>query len=116
MSVNEEELLKIKEATTGWLKGNARRAIRKSLLSLMPKIERAKALPNDERDTLLKQLLIETTETRQRALQDGANSYGDPAWAAAAACETWLHELVVFGTDETLPKVEALIDELSKRS
>lgn len=114
MSINEEELIKIKKATSGWFKGRARRAIAQSLVALRLEIERAKMLPDQEQDSLLKQLMNQATSERHRVLQNGATSYSHPDWAAAAVCESWLHELVG-GTPAGLVRVEALIDELLKR-
>ena len=111
MSFNEEELRKIEKATSGWFKKSARTAIFQSISALRPKIENAKQLPEEQRNTVLKRLVNEATSARHRALQKGANSHGHPEWAAAAVCESWLHELVG-GTTDSIARVEALIDRL----
>ncbi|KAF5433498.1 hypothetical protein C5S39_01565 [Candidatus Methanophagaceae archaeon] len=113
MSFTEEELIKIRKATSGWFKKSARTAIAHSLLALKPKIDSAKKLDETERQAAFKKLMNEATAARQHALQSGANSYGHPQWAAAAACESWLHELVG-GTPGSIARVEALIEGLSR--
>ncbi|GMR18715.1 MAG: hypothetical protein BMS9Abin33_1150 [Gammaproteobacteria bacterium] len=113
MSFSEEELIKIRKATSGWFKKPARRAIAQSLLAMKPEIDSAKKLDDAKREHALKTLMNKATATRQRALQSGANSYGNPRWAAAAACESWLHELVG-GAPESIARVEVLIDKLSR--
>ena len=115
MSFNEEELIKIKNATSGWLKKSARTSIAQSLLALQPKIRSAMQLPESERQAVLKKLVNEATVERHQALQSGANSYGHPQWAAAAACESWLHQLHG-GTADNIGRVEVLIEELLRRS
>ncbi len=113
MSFNEEELIKIRKATSGWFKKSARKTIAQSLLAMKPKIDVAKKLDDTHREEAIKKLMNEATATRQHALQSGANSYSHPQWAAAAACESWLHELVG-GTPEGISRIEVLIDELSR--
>jgi len=114
MSFNEEELRKIENATSGWFKKSARTAISQSIASMRPGIENTKQLPGEQRNSALKQLVNEATAARHRALQRGANSYGHPEWAAAAAYESWLHELIG-GTTDSIARVEALIDKLERR-
>jgi len=114
MSFNEDELRKIESATSGWLKKKARVAIAQSIRAWRPRIEKAKPLPEVQRMDELKRLVNEATAARQRALQNGANSHGHPEWAAAAVCESWLHELLG-GSAESIARVEALIDKLERR-
>jgi hypothetical protein len=115
MSFNEEELVKIKRATSGWLKKSARKTISHSLAAMKPKIDSAKKLDDHERQEALKKLMNEATYARQQALQSGANSHTHARWAAAAACESWLHELLG-GTPDGIARVEQLIEELASRS
>jgi hypothetical protein len=114
MGFNEEELLKIKKATSGLFKKKARRAIAQSLLAMKPRIEAARKLDGAEDEEALKILVNEATDARHLALQLGANSHGHPQWAAAAACESWLHELVS-GTPESIIRIEEIIAHLSNR-
>ncbi len=114
MGFNEEELNKIKKATSGFFKKSARVAVAHALLDMKDKIDHAKQLSEDEPGAALEKLMNEETAARHQALQAGANSYGQPQWAAAAACESWLHELVG-GTPAGIARVEAIIDELIKR-
>ena len=114
MNFNEEELLKIKKATSGLFKKSARAAVTQALLATNPKIDAAKRLNDSEREKALKALVNEATAARHHALQSGANSYGNPKWVSAAACESWLHELVG-GTPESIDHVERLIAELMNR-
>lgn len=114
MSFNEDELRKIENATSGWLKKKARAEITRSIRSWRPRIEKAKTLPDVQRKDELKLLVNEATAARQRALKNGANSYGHPEWAAAAVCESWLHELLG-GSGESIARVETLIDKLERR-
>lgn len=114
MSFNEDELRKIENATSGWLKKRARAEIAHSIYSWRPRIEKAKSLPVAQRLDELKRLVNEATAARQSALQSGANSHGHPEWAAAAVCESWLHELLG-GSAESIARVEMLIDKLERR-
>jgi len=114
MSFNEDELNKIKKATSGLFKKSARVAVAHALLDMKDKINLAKQLNEREREDALKKLMNQATAARQQALQAGANSHGHPQWAAAAACESWLHELVG-GDPAGIARVEAIIDELSRR-
>ena len=115
MSHNEEELRKIKNATSGFFKKSARIAIAQSISAIRPRIENAKRLPEPQRREALVQLLDEAGEARHMALDSGANSYGQSAWAAAAACESWLFELIGKSADG-IESVESLIDQLERRS
>ncbi len=114
MSFNEDELRKIESATSGWLKKKARTEITHSIDARRPIIEKAKALTGEQRQVELKRLVNEATAARHRALRNGANSFGHPEWAAAAVCESWLHELLV-GSAESISRVEILIDKLERR-
>ncbi|MDX9766812.1 MAG: hypothetical protein RBT51_05695 [Ectothiorhodospiraceae bacterium] len=114
MSFNEDELRKIERATSGLLKKKARAAIAQSIRTWRPRIENAKPLPEARRMEELKRLVNEATAARQRALKNGANSHGHPEWAAAAVCESWLHELLG-GSAESISRVEAFIDKLERR-
>jgi len=114
MGFNEDELRKIESATSGWLKKKARAAISQSIGAWRPRIEKAKTLFEAQRQEELKRLVNEATAARQRALQNSANSHGHPEWAAAAVCESWLHELLV-GSAESIARVEILIDKIERR-
>ncbi len=114
MGFNEEELQKIKKATSGLFKKSARITVAQGLLAIKSKIDVAKQLNDIERQNALKLLVNEATAARHKALRSGANSYGHPKWASAAACESWLHELVG-GTPESIAQVERLIEELVNR-
>jgi|TARA_B100001971_G_scaffold208844_1_gene231377 hypothetical protein len=114
MSFNEDELRKIENATSGWFKKSARAAISQAISALRPKIENVKQMQDEQRQDGLKQLVYEATEARHKALQTGANSHGHSEWAAAAVCESWLHELVG-GTEDSIARVEAAIDRLERR-
>jgi hypothetical protein len=114
MSFNEDELRKIEGATSGWSKKKARTKITQSIRGWRPRIEKAKTLPKEQRQDELKRLVNEATATRQRALRNGASSHGHPEWAAAAVCESWLHELLG-GSGESIAQVEILIDKLEHR-
>ena len=112
MSFNEDELIKIKNAISGWFKKSAREAVTNSLLEMKQNIDCAKKLNETERKEAFIKLMNQATAARQNALKTGANSYGNKKWAAAAACESWIQELIV-GSPESIARVEALIDELS---
>jgi hypothetical protein len=98
-------------ATSDWFKGKARRMIADALNALKPKIEGAKVLQEPQRRELLKVLAGEAQMMRHEALRAGATDFAQPQWAAAAACESWLLELLS-GTPESIARVEALIDEM----
>ncbi len=111
MSFNEQELLKIKKATSRLFKRRTWAAVAASLVELKAKIASAKELNASDRDTELKRLMNEATSKRQAALRSGARSYGHTNWATAAACESWLHELVL-GDSKSIARLEAVISEM----
>lgn len=114
MSFNEDELMKITKASSGLFKKSVRVAISNSLLETKAKIIEAKKLGGVQYQKALQELMEEAAADRKRAFQLGATSYGDAKWAAAAASETWLHELVN-GTPKGIERVEALIQGLINR-
>ena len=114
MSFNENELLKIEKATSGFFKKTVRSAISEAISELRPKVEDAKKLPKDERGNVLKHLLKNAAHQRKKAILEGATSYGHPFLASKAVCESWLQELV-FGTDDSISRVEEIIDRLHHR-
>jgi hypothetical protein len=115
MSSNEGELHKIKKKTSGWFKSNARSKISKAIETYKPRIEAAKLLPEAERKKALIVLVNQATGDRHNAIQNGANSYSDPSWAAAATVESWLFELLS-GEEHGIKSVESIINELHKRA
>lgn len=115
MSFNEDELMKIRSKTSGWFKSKARSAISNAISSYKPEIEVAKSLAAPERKKTLLALANKATDERHIALQSGANSYSNPAWAAAATVESWLHELMN-GDPQGIKNVEAIINELHARA
>lgn len=114
MNFNEEELMRIKKATSGIFKGSARRAITAAIEDMAPRVAMAKQLTGNEREKGLKKLMVEASDRRKQALADGADGYGDRRWASAAVCETWLHELAL-GTEDEIEVVERLVDDLRRR-
>ena len=114
MGFNEEELIKIEKATSGIFKKKARSFISNALSSLKPYIKDAKTKEGPEREEKLKTLVQQATALRQEAVKQGARSHGHPEWAAAAACESWLHELLG-GTSDSIARVESIIERLERR-
>ena len=107
---NEKDLIEVFNAIS--IEGNesARAAVIESLLILKTKIKNAKKLKNAEYISELKILMNKFSSLRGQALQAGANSYSDPQWAPASACESWVFELLT-GDTESITSVERLIDE-----
>ena len=114
MSHNVNELNKIKDKTSGWFKGKSRSAIADSIGTYKPKIESAKSLDAAEQNKALIALVNQATNDRHAALRSGANSYGNPKWAAAATIESWLFELIS-GDSQDIKNVEIIINELYVR-
>jgi len=114
MSFNEDELKKIRNKTSGWFKAKTRSAISNAISSYKPKIEIAKSLDAPEQKKALLALVNQATNERHIALQSGANSYSNPAWAASATVESWLHELMG-GDPQGIKNVEEIINELYAR-
>ena len=115
MNKNEDELRKIKEKTSGFFKGKSRRTISNAINKYRPKIDAAKSLSEPEKNEALKALLNQATNERHIALQNGANSYSHPAWAAAATIESWLFELIGVNSNG-VSSVEIIIQELNNRT
>jgi hypothetical protein len=114
-SFNEEELLKIERATSGFFKGKARSMIGAALRDLRPNVEAAKRLHGNARSEALRGLVNQATASRHRALSGGANGYGHPAWASASACESWLQSLAL-DSDIDVAAVEIVVGRLMNRS
>lgn len=108
------ELRKIRDATNGLFKGKARKRIKESLEELFHEMNAARSLePEPQRAELLRLMNLWTTK-RQDALARGASGYGDADWAAAAACESWIH--ATLGMEgPALAEVEELVRELLRR-
>lgn len=115
MTFNEEELLKIQKATSGWFKKRTRNAISEAISRYSPEIDAAKKLSEEERKKSLMMLVNLATGERHAALQSGANSYAHVDWAAAAVIESWLHELLN-GRPDSISRVETIIQELQKNA
>jgi hypothetical protein len=114
MNFNAQELVSIKQATSGMFKGGARKQIAQSLQKLAAYLDHIESSqPQDHRQELIK-LLNSFTEMRQEALRRGAKGYSDPNWASAAACESWLQELLT-GDERGVQEVERLILALIER-
>ena len=109
MGFNEDELIKIEKATSGIFKKKSRSFISNAVSSLRPYIDDAKEKEEPGREEMLKTLLKQAT-----ALRQGARSHGHPEWSAAAACESWLHELLA-GTPDSVARVENIIERLERR-
>ena len=114
MSFNEEELLKIEKATSGIFRKKARTFVSNALSSLRPYVDEALAKEEPEREEMLKALVNRATGLRQEAVRQGAKSHSHPEWAAAASCESWLHELLL-GNKQSISRVEKIIQRLEKR-
>jgi len=108
----ENDLIKIRDANSGLFSSAARKTISTSLNHLKEKIDLAKNLENEQYKARLAQLAQDAKRLRNEAIQDGASDYNHPQWAAAAACETWLHALLS-GDTGLIERVEKLIIELS---
>ena len=114
MSFNEDELIKIRNATSGWFKGKARYEITRALAILQVNVEELKNLPVEEKRTAIIEMVNDATDKRHAAMNSGASSYGNPEWAAASACESWLHALAGGDSDE-IERVEIIVEELIDR-
>ena len=114
MSFNEEELLKIEKATSGIFRKKARTFVSNALSSLRPYVDEALAKEESEREEMLKALVNRATGLRQESVRQGAKSHSHPEWAAAASCESWLHELLL-GNKQSISRVEKIIQRLEKR-
>jgi len=114
MSFNEEELLKIEKATSGMFRKKARTFVSNALSSLRPYVEEALAKNEPERKEMIEALVSRATGIRQEAVRHGARSHSHPEWAAAASCESWLHELL-FGDKESISRVANIVQRLENR-
>ncbi|KFX69896.1 hypothetical protein TMS3_0110310 [Pseudomonas taeanensis MS-3] len=114
MGFNEEELTYIKIATSGFLKFGARKKIAGWLKPLAKKLEELKTLSATERDKELKEILNLYTAARQEEVRKGARNHGHAGWAAAAACESWVQE-ILGGNEQSIKRVEIIIFELIRR-
>lgn len=115
MSFHAEELLRIKNATSGMFKKKARQQVAYSLVRLSMHLEVLAKKPDDEIEKEMTKLLNAFTHARQHALANGAKSYSDPDWAQAAACESWVQALISNNGSGEIDKVNALVHELIDR-
>ena len=117
MSFHEEELVKIKNATSGFFKRSARMEIAASLRLLARKLEEILTLEEKVKQQELIKILSIYTTLRHLALETGANGYGHWEWASASAsaCELWVQE-ILFGDESSIKRVEAIVYELMERA
>ena len=114
MSFHVDELLKIKEASSGFFKRKARYAISNHLAACKLKLQALEDASDEQRTNSLKKLMNEYTDQRHQALQNGASGYGDPMWGAASACEGWIHVLI-FGEPWEIREYSLMVDKLIER-
>jgi len=107
---NVRELTKLKSAANG--SPLVRRTMNEALVAFRPRVEHAMGLPEVGRRAELLALVNEATLKRQSALAAGARDHTDPAWAAAAACETWV-QILVLGDQSDRAAAEEFVRDLS---
>ena len=112
--MHADELRKIRDATSGWFKGNARVRIKECLTELFKDLNNARSLEGEAQQSELRRFMNYWTEKRQHAVAMGARGYGDAEWAAAAACETWV-QATATSEGPPLAEVENLVRELLSR-
>lgn len=115
MGFNEEELIRIRDATSGFFKRKARKQIALDLLIVDSKVSLAATGNEDSFRGDIINLLNEYTARRKYFFSIGARSYGHPEWAAAAACETYLQSIIE-GNQDNLSRVYALVQQLINRA
>lgn len=118
MSRYYDELLKIKKATSGLFKGKAKHQVARKLAQCKAELQTLNGLSVPERKQALILLLNEYTDQRQYQVQMGANGFGHPEWAAAAACEGWVQECIAFIDGDPSSKMadySDMVDELIAR-
>jgi Tfp pilus assembly protein FimT len=64
----------------------------------------------------MKRLLNTFSSARQQALDNGATDYGDPSWAEAAACESWVQALMANTDENEMARINHLVHELIDRA
>ncbi len=57
----------------------------------------------------------EFTSRRQKAVSDGAMSYGHADWAVAAVCETWLNEVLMGDSTDDYVSVLSIVADMESR-
>jgi hypothetical protein len=113
MSFNLEEMVKIQNSTGGLLQRKARTMISLRLAELVPRVFLARSLPEKEYQKAMLNLVNIYTGLRNEARQYGARNHGHPSWASAAACESWLHSIMM--GDENVAIVEEKVFDLISR-
>lgn len=106
---NYRELVKIKKVTSSSPKTKLK--IADALIDLTPEVEEAKKYHGEERSEMLINLANHYTQLRQNSLKNGASSHADPRWAVPAACESWLHGLLIDEPEE-VRNIEDIISDL----
>ena len=91
MKYHESELIKIKKSISGFFKNSARYEVATELHTFHQNIEKVESLSKGLQRKGILECIDHAQAMRHQALRDGARSYGHPAWAAAAACESWGH-------------------------
>ena len=106
-----KDLEKIRDTISGFFKKKARERVSTTLRELRKEVDKVNKRPIKERPELLRAMLNKYTNLRQMALRMGASSFSDPAWAAAAACESWALILCSNNSYEKI-KAKKLVEEM----
>lgn len=116
MGFHSQELERIKKATSGIFKKKARERIAYTLLRLSMHLEVVGKRSDQEIESEIKKLVNAFGSARQLALSNGAKGYGDPDWAEAAACESWVQAMMTGVDEQEMAKVNQLVHELIDRA
>jgi hypothetical protein len=111
MTFDVDELLKIRDANSGYFGKRARLAIANGLSELKPNVDVLNSHQEDEYQTAIRVLISKATRKRQTTFRGGTSNYGNSKWAAAAVCECWLQNLAT-GSTESKVKVGDIITEM----
>jgi hypothetical protein len=111
MTFDVDELLKIRNANSGYFGKRARLAIANGLHELKPNVDALNSLQEDQYQVAIRVLISKATAKRKATFRGGASSYGNAKWATAAARECWLQNLAL-GSTESKVKVEEIIAEM----
>jgi hypothetical protein len=113
MSFDLAELLRIRDANSGFFGKWTRISIANSLHDLKPSIDALPSLPKDEHGDAIRALISQAIKNRKSTFHFGDRSYRNSKWAAAKACECWLQNLAL-GSEQSKVDVDVIISEMMR--
>lgn len=111
MSFDVEELLRIRNANSGFFGRWTRLAIANGLHELKPSIDALLPLQKEEYSNAIRALISKATTHRKATSRFGVSNYRNAKWATASTCECWLQSLAL-GSEQSKVDAGEIISEM----